>query len=146
MKGQLALLKRAILTDSRFLSNYLSILAGGIVFFIIFIAISDSGNFTGLSYLKVISFTNLFIITITGVIGFSSAITEEKEENTLGLLLMSGISPATLIFSKAVSRTIRGLSLTLSQLPFVIISIALGGIALNQVIALYVCFTTCYVF
>ena len=114
MNGQLALLKRSILTDSRSVGNYLSALAGGIVFFILFLIIGESRNFTGLSYLKTISLTNLFIITITGVVGFSSAITEEKEDDTLGLLLMSGISPTTLIFSKAISRTIRGLYLTLT--------------------------------
>ena len=137
MRGQLALLKRAVLTDSRAISNYLTWLGGGILVFILFLQISDSRVFTGLTFLKSITFLNLFIITITGVIGFSSSITEEKEENTLGLLMMSGISSKTLIFSKASARVIRGIFLTLSQLPFVIISIAFGGISLSQIFALY---------
>lgn len=146
MNGQLALLKRAVLVDGRSLSNYLSWLGGGIIIAFILFQIGGTPFFSGLTFLKTVTYINLSLITITGVIGFSSTITEEKEEATLGLLLMTGISKKSLIFSKATARIIRGLFLTLSQLPFVIISIAFGGITINQIIALYVTFISYIIF
>ena len=146
MNGQLALLKRAVLVDGRSLSNYLSWLGGGIIIAFILFQIGGTPLFSGLTFLSTVTYINLFLITITGVIGFSSTITEEKEEATLELLLMTGITQKSLIFSKASARIIRGLFLTLSQLPFVIISIAFGGITLNQIFALYATFFSYIIF
>lgn len=138
MNKQLTLFKRSILVDGRQLANYLSWLACGVLLFFILTQMNSSSSITGLTYLGVTASINLIVILLTGVVGFSSTITEEKEDDTLGLLMMSGISPINLIFSKSMARIARGIFLTLSQFPFVIIAITLGGIALHQVIAIYI--------
>ncbi|MCM8532639.1 MAG: ABC transporter permease [Lentisphaeraceae bacterium] len=138
MNNNLALFKRAILVDNRLLANYLSWLASGILLFFFLITLSSfDTSGLGIKLLGMVAGVNLATIVLSGIIGFSSTITEEKEESTIGLLLMSGISPTALIFSKSMARVTRGLFLILSQLPFVFLAVTLGGVSLNQVIALY---------
>ncbi|MCM8537083.1 MAG: hypothetical protein NE334_14180 [Lentisphaeraceae bacterium] len=147
MNNNLALFKRAILVDSRQLTNYLTWLAAGILLFFFLITLgSFNTSGLGIKLLSMVAGVNLATIVLSGLVGFSSTITEEKEESTIGLLLMSGISPAALIFSKSMARVTRGLFLILSQLPFVFLAVTLGGVALNQVIALYLTLTSFTIF
>ncbi|MCM8540154.1 MAG: ABC transporter permease [Lentisphaeraceae bacterium] len=148
MKLNLALYKRAILTDSRKFILYGAWLAmGGFLFLQLntYVTIMTSmrsfrgggGGINGLQFLATLAFTNFFFVTIAGILGFSSAITEEKEEDCLGLLIMTGISPLNLLASKMLARYSRGFFLLLSQVPFIIMAVTLGGVSLNQVIATY---------
>jgi len=144
----LALYKRAILTDSRKFVIYGAWLAMGAWLFIqlhTYVASmtalrnlrAGGGNISGLGFLWTLAVVNFFFITLAGVMGFSSSITEEKEEDCLGLLIMTGISPLNLLASKMLARYTRGLFLLLSQMPFIILAVTLGGVSLQQVIAVY---------
>ena len=147
MKLNLALYKRAILTDSRKFILYGAWLAMGGFLFLqlnIYVTLMTSmrafrGGLggSGLQFLSTLAYTNFFFITVAGVLGFSSSITEEKEEDCLGLLIMTGISPLNLLSSKMLARYTRGLFLLLSQVPFIIMAVTLGGVSLNQIIATY---------
>ena len=84
-------------------------------------------------------FVNLFFITLSGLSYFASAITEEKEEMTLGLLRMTNLNPLSILLGKSASRQIGALLLLISQVPFTFLAVALGGVTLAQIIAAYVC-------
>ncbi|MCM8526252.1 MAG: ABC transporter permease [Lentisphaeraceae bacterium] len=148
MKLNLALYKRAMLTDSRKFALYGAWLAmGGFLFLQLntYVSIMTSmrafrgagGGMNGLQFLATLAYTNFFFVTLAGIMGFSSSITEEKEEDCLGLLIMTGISPFNLLASKMLARYSRGFFLLLSQVPFIIMAVTLGGVSLNQVIAAY---------
>jgi ABC-type transport system involved in multi-copper enzyme maturation permease subunit len=138
--GISALLARAMQMDARQVRTHLFRLA-----FVVFIygslviaqAQAISRGAPGLYFLSGIVFLNAVFITLAGVSFFSSAITEEKEENTLGLLQMAGIGPTSVLLGKSTSRLIQALMLLLVQFPFTLLSITLGGVTMQQVFAAY---------
>jgi ABC-type transport system involved in cytochrome c biogenesis permease component len=95
------------------------------------------GGAPGLAFFSSVVWTNFYIICIAGVSYFSSSVTEEKEEGTLGLLRMTDLSPFAILLGKSTSRLVGGLLLLLVQLPFVMLAITMGGVALDQVILCY---------
>lgn len=84
-----------------------------------------------------ILFMNSALIALGGVGLFSTAITEEKEEETLGLMMMAGISPLAILLGKSTSRLAQALLLLAVQFPFTFLSITLGGVAVRQIFAAY---------
>lgn len=91
----------------------------------------------GLQFFQFITYLNFFTITLAGVSFFATAITEEKEEQTLGLLKMAGVSSVSVLIGKSTSRVLVALVVLTLQLPFILLAITLGGVLLNQVIAAY---------
>ena len=144
MKLNLALYKRAILTDSRkFIIYGAWMVMGAWLFIQLNTYVASMNSFgrgrgqNGLGFLWTLALVNFFFVTLAGVLGFSSSITEEKEEDCLGLLIMTGISPLNLLASKMLARYTRGLFLLMSQMPFIVLAVTLGGVSLQQVIAVY---------
>ncbi len=138
--GISALLNRAMQLDARQLRTHLFRLAFvAFIYFSLLIAQLEamSRGAPGLHFLQGIVFLNAFFITLAGVSFFSSAITEEKEENTLGLLQMAGIGPMSVLLGKSTSRLVQALMLLLVQFPFTLLSITLGGVTMQQVFAAY---------
>jgi hypothetical protein len=84
-----------------------------------------------------IAFLQFGAITLAGLTYFSSAIAEEKEEQMLGLLRMTGLSPLSVVLGKSTSRLCGVLLLLAAQFPFTVIAVTLGGISLGQVVATY---------
>jgi hypothetical protein len=76
-------------------------------------------------------------ITFIGLSYFASAIAEEKEEQTLGLLRMTGLDPLSILLGKSTSRLCGALLFVTAQLPFTIFAITLGGVSLLQIVAAY---------
>lgn len=138
--GISALLARAMQMDARKLYTHLFRL--GFVGFIYFSLLGAqiqamSRGAPGLNFLWGIVMINAVFITLAGVSFFSSAITEEKEENTLGLLQMANIGPMSVLLGKSTSRLIQAFMLLLVQFPFTLLSITLGGVTMLQVLAAY---------
>jgi ABC-type transport system involved in multi-copper enzyme maturation permease subunit len=92
----------------------------------------------GLTVFKSIAWLNFAIITFAGIGYFATAISEEKEEDSLGLLKMAGIGPTALLLGKSTTRLITVLLLLAVEFPFVLLSITLGGVTMTQVIAMSV--------
>jgi ABC-type transport system involved in multi-copper enzyme maturation permease subunit len=139
VKLNLALYKRALLLDSRrFILYGTWLMMGTLMFLSLYSNKNVSAGMRGLSFLYIVSMINFWFILFAGVFGFSSAITEEKEEETIGLLVMTGISPFNFVLSKAGARFTRGLFLIASQIPFTIFAVTLGGVSVNQVYAIYI--------
>jgi hypothetical protein len=58
--------------------------------------------------------------------------------DSLGLLMMTGISPLSMLISKGTGKLSIGLMLIISQFPFVLLSVTLGGVTIYQVISIFV--------
>lgn len=138
--GISALLARAMQMDARMLRTHLFRLGFvALIYGSLLVAqLQAMGRGApGLYFLQGIVYLNALFITMAGVSFFSSAITEEKEENTLGLLQMAGIGPMSVLLGKSTSRLIQAFMLLLVQFPFTLLSITLGGVTMQQVLAAY---------
>jgi ABC-type transport system involved in multi-copper enzyme maturation permease subunit len=137
----LALLVRALRVDARSIRPHLvrmGLLAT--ILWLLYLA-HASVSFTGapgLTLFTSLAHVNIWFITIIGVTYFSSAITEEKEERTLGLLRMADIGSGSILLGKWAPRIVGMLSLIAVQFPFTLLAITLGGVTQAQVNAVYV--------
>ncbi len=143
----LALLTRALREDARSGRICLARLVF-LMFLFLSIASAQAMRWTtaapGLTFLQGIMGTNLFIITLAGAGLFATAITEEKEARTLGLLRMTALSPVALLLGKSTARMITAILLLAAQFPFVVLAVTLGGVSWWQILAAY-CMLVAYV-
>ncbi len=109
----------------------------GIVFLILFSSwvTSSRTSSPGLDFFTKIVWLNFWLVTLAGIGFFSTAITEEKEEETLPLLKLAGINTLALLLGKSTVRASRVILLLMGQLPFLMIAVALGGITAHQIYA-----------
>jgi len=139
--GLLALLTRALRVDARQLRNHLFRLAFvGFIYVFLLMSTLQSAFFgaPGLLFFSHIAWLNAFFITCAGIGFFSSAITEEKEEETIGLLQMAGLNHLGILLGKSTSRLIQVMLLLVVQFPFMLLSVTLGGVTTQQIVAAYV--------
>ena len=136
-----ALLHRSLRVDDRLLRTHLfRLLFVAIIYFFLVSTQQTRVMFSapGLRFFQQICYLNFVCITLGALSYFSTVITEEKEEMTLGLLRMAGISPLSLLLGKSIPRLMTAALLLSAQFPFTLLAITLGGVALSQVIAAYV--------
>lgn len=142
--GVLALLNRSLRFDVR--SRAVHLIRFGLML-AIYLAIIQAqliGGWTGapgLTFFKSILSMDLMFLTLIGISAYSSPITEEKEEDSLGLILMAGVNPLGLLLGKSGGRLMQSLALLLVQIPFALLAITLGGIGMGQIMAAYVAFS-----
>jgi ABC-type Na+ efflux pump permease subunit len=139
--GVLALLERSLRVDARALAPHLARFGlMATIYVAVCYASSTSGKFgaPGLRFFQSIAYLNLVFMTLMGVSYFSTTITEEKEEDTLGLMMMAGISPLSLLLGKSVAPLIQAMLLICVQYPFTILAVTMGGVTQDQVRATYV--------
>jgi len=82
-------------------------------------------------------FSSVVGLQIFGIYLFMPAITcgviaGEKERNTFGLLLLTRLSPTTILLEKLLSRLVPMLSFLLLSLPLLGVSYAMGGVSQGQ--------------
>ncbi len=141
LQGLLALFVRSLREENRRISTYVVRIAL-IGFILILIAINHQasqfgGSAPGLRVFQSVTVFNLVFIVVLGLGYFSSAITEEKEDGTLGLLRMTDLNPLSILLGKSTSRLIGFLMLLLVQVPFVLLCVALGGVGWQQIFSCY---------
>lgn len=95
------------------------------------------GTASGLDFFETLVWMNAVFIVVAGLSYFASAITEEKEEGTLGLLRMTDLSPLSILLGKSTSRFVGGALMLLVQFPFALLAITLGGVHISQVTGSY---------
>ena len=142
MIGQrtLALTNRGLRVDQRMLRTYLIRLGYLILIYIMLFFSQQMSRFIGAAGLRLfsnLSYLNFWLITLAGISYFSNSITEEKEDQTLGLLKMAGINSFALLLGKMSPRLLGTAILLTVQFPFTLLSITLGGVTTQQVIAAY---------
>lgn len=91
----------------------------------------------GLKLYNWLVWVNFLLVTVLGVSMFSSVITEEKEERTLGLLQMAGFNALSIMLGKSIGQLLTAALLLGVQLPFALLSVTLGGVSFHQVMAAY---------
>ncbi len=138
----LALFTRALREDVRSKAMYWA--RAGLVGLVLFNLVTTQlsmgwAGAPGLKFFNSIVSLNLFFISLAGLSYFASAITEEKEDMTLGLLRMTNLNPLSILLGKSASRQIGALLLLVSQVPFTLLAVALGGVTLAQIVAAYTC-------
>ena len=143
--GVLALLERSLRIDARSWQTHvarLGLMLG--IYVSLRFAFAMAGRFgaPGLRFFSANVYLNVIFLTLLGVGFFSTAITEEKEEDTLGLMLMVGISPLGLLIGKLGGRLIQALLLIAVQYQFTQLAITMGGVSPSQVQAAYVGLTS----
>ncbi|MCE9611477.1 MAG: hypothetical protein K8R23_14870 [Chthoniobacter sp.] len=136
----LALFARSLREDTRLKLTYFA-RCGLIVVILLFMFTIESemgwGNGPGLRFFATVMWVDLVFIVLAGCGYFASAITEEKEEATLGLLRMTNLNPLSILLGKSTSRLCGALLLLAAQLPFTMLAVTLGGISLGQILAAY---------
>jgi ABC-type transport system involved in multi-copper enzyme maturation permease subunit len=136
----LALTGRGLRRDNRMISNHLLRLGVVLVVFLMVFGAHISSlavGAPGLGFFSSITYTTLVFATLAGATFFATAITEEKEEQTLGLLTLANIRPLALIVGKFLPRLLNALLILTVVLPFALLAITLGGVMWNQVWAAY---------
>ncbi len=140
MNKFLALVRRALQTETRLVRGHLArCFLGGFVLWTLMTSQWQmfSRSAPGLDLFRTVTYYNFFFITFLGTAFFATAITEEKEERTLGLLKMAGVGATTLILGKWTPRMIGAFFLLSIQIPFTVLAITLGGVLWNQIGAAY---------
>jgi len=138
----LALVVRALRVDARDIRPHLfrfALVAS--VFFLLIQTYMDQFYIgaPGLALFKFMMSLNYWFVTVAGATFFATSITEEKEEKTLGLMKMAGVSGLSIIAGKWMPRLIGACLLILIQIPFTVLAITLGGVSWHQIGAAYLC-------
>ncbi len=131
MPGTWALTLRSLRQDSRLLRFHLLRFAIAVAVVLGILAASESARVAeapGRDLLEALGWANFWAVTIAGVLLFAPTITEEKEDQTLGLLRMTGIGPASLLLGKALPKLVQLLLVLIVQLPVVWLTRTLGGV------------------
>lgn len=140
-RGTFALVERAMRVDTRLARTHLIRLGFALLILLFVVQVQlNIANYSapGRDVFRYMCWVNFFLLNLAGVSFFSTVITEEKEEMTLGLLRMAGISPVGILLGKVTPRLLGVVLLLSVQLPFTILAITLGGVAINQIFAAYV--------
>ncbi len=136
----LALFARSLREDSRLKMTYIARAGLVVVILLFLLSVRTSfgwANAPGLEFFGNVVFINCLFIVLAGLSHFASAITEEKEEMTLGLLRMTNLNALSILLGKSTSRVVNALLLLAAQFPFTLLAISLGGVAVRQVAAAY---------
>lgn len=140
-RGTFALVERAMRVDTRLARTHLIRLGFAMLILLFVVQVQlEMARYSapGREVFFYMCWVNFFLLNLAGVSFFSTVITEEKEEMTLGLLRMAGISPVGILLGKVSPRLLSVVLLLSVQLPFTILAITLGGVAINQIFAAYV--------
>lgn len=81
---------------------------------------------------------NMVLATLAGLSVFAAAITEEKEEMTLGLMRMTALNPVTILLGKSTAKMLAVLILLAAQVPFTMLAVTMGGVSTTQIVSAYV--------
>lgn len=140
-QGTLAMLSRAMRVEARQVRFHLFRFAFAIFIVLCLLSAAVQAAFRGapgLSFFENLCYLNWFFIMMAGLSFFATSITEEKEEDTLGLLKMAGVSRLGILLGKSTSRLISAAMLLAIQIPFALLAITLGGVMLHQIVAAYI--------
>jgi ABC-type transport system involved in multi-copper enzyme maturation permease subunit len=135
-QGLLALLGRSLRVDARSWQVHLARVGLMVAIYVsLSVAVFTGARFgaPGLQFFRSIVWLNVAFLTLLGIGFFSTAITEEKEEDTLGLMQMAGISPVRILLGKIGGRLFQALLLILVQYPFTLLAVTMGGVTSTQI-------------
>ena len=141
IRGTLTLLNRSIRGDALKSQSHVVRLISIVILLLFLLAAhvrSSDYSAPGLEFFRSIAYLGIALISLAGIGHFSNSITEEKEEGTLGLLLLANISPLAILLGKSTNRVLSTILIFVAQFPFALLAITLGGITISQIFATYV--------
>jgi ABC-type transport system involved in multi-copper enzyme maturation permease subunit len=142
VRALLALFVRSLKEDVRGKSTYI-VRAALVMLVLFFLWITQTNpNWSGAvgrAFFSTVVWIDLFVLSVVGLTYFASAITEEKENETLGLLRMTNLDALSILMGKSTSRLVGALFILAAQLPFMLVAVTMGGLAVRQVLAGFVC-------
>ena len=146
----LALFERSLRVDARTRSVFGTRIALLVILLISLFEVEQTSRYgfssaPGLQLFRGVLWINVVFISLAGLSYFASAITEEKEEMTLGLLRMTDLNALSILLGKSTSRLVGAGMLLLAQVPFTLLAVTLGGVSTRQIAAGY-CTLLAYVF
>ena len=147
--GAFALLERSLRVDARTWPTHMARLGlMAAIYFSLCFALATENRFgaPGLRFFQGIAYLDATFMTLLGLGFFSTAITEEKEEGTLGLMLMAGISPLGILVGKSGGRLWQSLLLFAVQCPFMLLAVTMGGVMTGQIWAVTIALLAYMVF
>jgi ABC-type transport system involved in multi-copper enzyme maturation permease subunit len=142
VRALLALFLRSLREDVRGKSTYIVRAAlVALVLFFLWMTHSTSRwtGAVGREFFETVVWIDLFVLSVVGLSYFATAITEEKENETLGLLRMTNLDALSILLGKSTGRLIGALFILVAQLPFMLVAVTMGGLAVQQVLAGVVC-------
>lgn len=140
MHGTLALLWRSIRADAIQRRSHAFRIGSVLLILVMLLAshvAAGPNGVPGLIFFRNVSFLMAGLVTLAAMGHFATAITEEKEEGTLGLLLLADISPLSILLGKSTNRIFSALLIFAAQFPFALLALALGGITIGQIVCTY---------
>ncbi|MFO1520544.1 MAG: hypothetical protein U1G05_00575 [Kiritimatiellia bacterium] len=140
----LALLTREVRLTLRGRTLLLVLLAVGILLFFAgpaMLANSRAGA-AGRGFLLFAANLQIVLITLMTAVLVAGAVSEEKESGAIDLLLMTGMSPFSLLAGLAGGRVVALLAALAAQLPFLVLGITAGGVLPGQVMASFAVLTS----
>jgi len=144
-----AFFKRSLRVGSRLGRTYLVRAGLLLVMLVALLSVHATQAFFGAPGLRLfgsIAYINFFLICLAGPAYFASAITEEKEGRTLGLLQMTGLSAVSILLGTSTSQMLSAIMLLLAQVPFTLLAVTLGGVSPLQILATYAALVALMVF
>lgn len=138
--GPLSLLSRAIRSDALSWRWHAVRFASAAFLLILLIqaqVVTLGRGTSGRMFFEFLALLNFWLMTLIGLGFFPTAITEEKEEGTLPLLILSGMPGVSIVLAKAGGRLWSILLIFLAQLPFSFLALMLGGLTALQVLAVW---------
>ena len=136
IRDAFVLLERSLRIDARSGSAHLARLGlMGTIYLALWYTLVTKPQFgaPGLHFFQGIAYLDATFMTLLGIGFFSTSITEEKEEDTLGLMLMAGISPLGILVGKSGGRLWQALLLLAVQCPFMLLAVTIGGVTTGQI-------------
>src|SRR6187402_2140763 len=103
----LALFIRSLREEGRQKLSYIARVGLVLVILMFLVSVQTSmgwNNAPGLEFFQIVFAIDLAFVVLAGVSYFCSAISEEKEEATLGLLRMTNLNPLSILLGKSTSR------------------------------------------
>jgi ABC-type transport system involved in multi-copper enzyme maturation permease subunit len=140
LRGIFALFFRSLRGESRSVWVHVSWLFLLLVIYVALCFAQEQSRFfgaPGLNFFRSVAYLNAIFVTLLGVSYFSSAISEEKEEDTLGLMTMAGISSLGILLGKSTTRLFQVFLLFAVQYPFTLLAVTLGGLMPDQIYSAY---------
>lgn len=126
------LIRRELQVQSRKRGTYLSRLIYGLLalgFLALFFSGSPRLINNGAAVLSAIHGAIALMLAITAPIGTCDAISKEKRDGTLGLLMLTPISPGQVALGKFSAHLLRIFYFLLTMLPFLAIPMLIGGVS-----------------
>lgn len=145
----LSLLDRELHLDARSWKGYAFRVAMLIVIWLCLYGAEKTSRFVGApgkKFFVSLMVVDLILVTLAGLSVFAAAITEEKEERTLGLMRMTALNPVAILLGKSSAKLMTVLVLLVAQVPFTLLAVAMGGVSTTQIIAAYVLLAAYVVF